>query len=107
MTDIFDMIVKRKKRIALHTTELTLENAKVANGAQPGQFLHISIPYQTLRRPISIANVEKKKGLVTIILKEVGVGTEWLASVQTGTLLNVIGPCGTGFSIPMIANKLY
>lgn len=91
------MKIISSKIIALDTVEMVLENEYISSHARGGQFLHISIPNFTLRRPISIASVDKKERTVTILFKIVGSGTEALAGIQTGTDIDVLGPCGSSF----------
>ncbi|WP_176446904.1 hypothetical protein [Lentibacillus sp. CBA3610] len=70
--------------IALDTFEMTLENAFAAKTAVPGQFLHLLVDGHTLRRPISIADIDRNNGMVTILFKQIGDGTKRLASFQPG-----------------------
>jgi len=56
-----------------------------------------------LRRPLSLAGRRDKPGdacELDFIYRTIGVGTHWLATVQPGALLSVLGPLGTAFSIP-------
>lgn len=93
------MEVVSNKQIALETYEMTLKNEYVCQHAAPGQFLHISIPNFTLRRPISIASVEKETSIVTIIYKIFGTGTDALTEIIPGAMLDVIGPNGSSYPI--------
>src|SRR5699024_5640372 len=85
--------------IALDTVELTLKSKYISEHATPGQFLHIKIDGFTLRRPISIAHVNKDKNTVTILYKEFGKGTEALSTYKRGMTLDVLGPSGNGFDL--------
>ncbi|WP_010530475.1 dihydroorotate dehydrogenase electron transfer subunit [Lentibacillus jeotgali] len=92
-----EMMVKSVEEIALDTFEMTLENAFIAKAAVPGQFLHLLVDGHTLRRPISIANIDSNRGTVTILFKWIGDGTKRLASCQAGMNVSAIGPAGNGF----------
>lgn len=92
------MVVESTKEIALDTVEMTLENADIAQNTKPGQFLHLQIEGHTLRRPISIADIDREKGLVTILFKKLGDGTRQLATYQAGMTMDALGPNGNGFS---------
>src|SRR5699024_12065454 len=81
-----EMEVLSNKQIALDTYEMTLKNKYVCEEAKPGQFLHISIPNFTLRRPISIASVDQANEHVTIIYKIFGTGTDALTTIKVGTM---------------------
>ncbi|GAA0612848.1 dihydroorotate oxidase B electron transfer subunit [Virgibacillus siamensis] len=85
------------REIALDTVEMILENSYIAETAVPGQFLHISVDGHTLRRPISIASIDRKQHTITILFKKVGDGTEQLAAYQNGMSLSALGPSGNGF----------
>jgi dihydroorotate dehydrogenase electron transfer subunit len=93
------MLIQSSEQIASDTIEMVLANSYISRSARPGQFLHISIPGHMLRRPISIANADKDKGTVTILFKIAGNGTKGLASLQVGSKLDVLGPCGNGFPL--------
>lgn len=91
--------IKYVSTIAHDTVEMTLENEYIAKHANPGQFVHILVPNHTLRRPISIANVDPKNNTITILFKVVGSGTNTLAAHRSGDVLDLLGPCGNGFHI--------
>lgn len=80
---------------------MDLELPKIAKDAQVGQFIHIRINDERyiLRRPISIAGADPEKGIVQIIYRIVGVGTEAMASLKAGDTLDCLGPLGTSFSM--------
>ncbi|MFD1849121.1 dihydroorotate dehydrogenase electron transfer subunit [Oceanobacillus bengalensis] len=94
-----NMRILAKSMIALDTIEMVLENKYISQTALPGQFLHIFLEGKTLRRPISIADIDKEMGTVTILFKVVGSGTKQLASYEPGREIDVLGPSGNGFQI--------
>src|SRR5699024_3861377 len=53
----------------------------------------------TLRRPISIADVDKVKHTVTVLFKVVGEGTRQLSKCPEGMMIDVLGPNGNGFNL--------
>jgi dihydroorotate dehydrogenase electron transfer subunit len=63
----------------------------------PGQFVNIRIAGQFLRRPISVCNIEE--GVLTIIYKVVGVGTEAMSHLPIGTQLDVLTVLGNGYDL--------
>ncbi|WP_088050107.1 dihydroorotate dehydrogenase electron transfer subunit [Virgibacillus dakarensis] len=91
------MVVRSVEEIALETVEMVLENAYIAGNAKPGQFLHLQVEGHTLRRPISIADVDQEKELVVILFKRIGTGTKQLAAYRPGMTIDAIGPNGNGF----------
>ncbi len=80
------------KRMLISVPEIVAE-------AQPGQFVHVkkepSVNF--LRRPFSIADVDIKKGILTLIYRIVGKGTAEYAQMKKGDVLSVLGPIGNGF----------
>ena len=50
---------------------------EIANLAEPGQFVHVKTLHSEnfLRRPFSIADVDKNEGTITLIYRIVGKGT--------------------------------
>lgn len=88
-----------KKWIAKDTVELKIHSENIAHEAHPGQFLHIHVQGHTLRRPISIAHIDRELDLITILFKELGSGTKTLAALEAGEEVNMLGPLGNGFPL--------
>ncbi|UJL47875.1 dihydroorotate dehydrogenase electron transfer subunit [Virgibacillus sp. NKC19-16] len=93
------MYIQSSKSIALDTVEMVLKNNYISQTAVPGQFLHVFVEGHTLRRPLSIADVDREKETVTILFKKTGSGTKQLATCQEGMTLDVLGPNGNGFNM--------
>ena len=66
-------------------------------GILPGQFVNIRVAGQFQRRPISVCNITE--GVLTIIYKVVGVGTEAMSHLQVGTQLDVLTILGNGYDL--------
>ena len=66
-------------------------------GILPGQFVNIRVQGQFLRRPISVCNIAN--GILTIIYKVVGVGTEAMSHLPIGTQLDVLTILGNGYDL--------
>ena len=66
-------------------------------GILPGQFVNIRVAGQFLRRPISVCNIAD--GILTIIYKVVGVGTEAMSHLPVGTQLDVLTVLGNGYNL--------
>lgn len=72
---------------------------EIANKAKPGNFIEIRVSNTTapfLRRPISIYNLEKDKGIVEFIFQVKGEGTKILAGKKIGDKIDILGPLGFG-----------
>lgn len=71
-------------------------------GILPGQFVNIRVQGQFLRRPISVCNIAD--GILTIIYKVVGVGTEAMSHLPVGTQLDVLTVLGNGYDLSKAGN---
>ena len=79
---------------------ISFEAPKIAEGATPGQFVHVRVPgleTSALRRPFSIFNAEE--GRLELLYKTVGRGTAALNGVKPGDVVSVMGPLGHGFPL--------
>ncbi len=82
--------------------ELEFITPEIALECQAGQFVHV-LPAKNLdpllRRPISLYDVDKKLGSITLVYKVVGKGTELLTKIKTKEYVDVMGPLGQGFTL--------
>ena len=62
-----------------------------------GQFVNIKIDGMFLRRPISVCDCED--GLLTLIYKVVGDGTEAMKSMESGKELDILTGLGNGYDL--------
>lgn len=91
------LLILSSTTIALDTVEMILKNTYISQTAVPGQFLHISVAEHMLRRPISIANIDREAETITIVFKVIGTGTAQLANCLPGMEIDALGPNGNGF----------
>lgn len=94
--------VVSQKEIAEHIFELTLKGELVQEMIEPGQFVHIKVSDQMdplLRRPISIADINKDKNEFTMIYRAEGKGTALLSAKNHTDMIDVLGPLGNGFPV--------
>ena len=95
------MKIIHQVQIAHHIFELTLEGELVQE-MKPGQFVHIKVGDNLdplLRRPISIAKIDKETNQFTMIYRAEGIGTSVMSIKKVGDTLDVLGPLGNGFPI--------
>jgi dihydroorotate dehydrogenase electron transfer subunit len=85
--------------IAPDIYELTLAGEMV-DTMIPGQFVHIQVPRADLllRRPISIAKIDFAMKCYKILIRADGEGTRSICGAHAGSLLDVLGPLGNGFT---------
>lgn len=69
----------------------------------PGQFVQVAVPDSPgtfLRRPISVNFVEPASGLLWLLVRNAGPGTEHLIALTSGATVNLLLPLGKPFSFP-------
>ncbi|MGD9939196.1 MAG: dihydroorotate dehydrogenase electron transfer subunit [Clostridia bacterium] len=70
---------------------------------QPGTFLTIRTGGHydpVLRRPFALSDYEPDHHEAAIIFQRRGRGTSWLAGLEPGANLDILGPLGKGFTLP-------
>jgi len=75
---------------------------EICDDVKPGQFVHMQIlclKDKIFRRPFSIFNVSDA-GVLTIVYKVVGDGTETLSRLKAGMVCNLLGPLGNPYTLP-------
>lgn len=87
----------KKEEIADGIFDFAVENSAIAQITRPGQFAHILVPGKTLRRPISVCDVQN--GALRLVFEVKGEGTRLLSQTQVGQTLDILAPLGHGFSI--------
>ena len=87
--------IKSNEQIAKNVYRMLL--AGDTTGILPGQFVNIRVQGQFLRRPISVCNITD--GILTIIYKVVGVGTEAMSHLPVATQLDVLTVLGNGYDL--------
>lgn len=99
MMDVMCRVVGQKPLTAGYWA-IELEAGAIADQARPGQFVHLRVPgleRASLRRPFSIYGADD--GLLKILYKTVGRGTEEMTRLKAGDEVQVIGPLGNGFPL--------
>lgn len=89
----------KKESLKPDIFKFSLSAKKITDVAKPGQFIEIRVtdgldPF--LRRPISIYNMDKEKGILEIIFRVQGRGTEILSRKKEEDLVDIVGPLGYG-----------
>ena len=83
-----------------HIYKIVFSCPEIAKEAEMGQFINVYLDKgeMILPRPISIQDVDKAKGTISIMYQIAGKGTEYMASIKAGKKLNIAGPLGNGFA---------
>ena len=81
--------------------ELVVSHPPSAVAVAPGQFFQLAVnaPHTILRRPYSAAWSDPAGGRIGFIFNVVGAGSTWLAALDEGDELNLLGPLGRGFDL--------
>lgn len=87
------------KEIGREIFDFTVFYPELAQWASPGQFAHIYLPGHTLRRPISICDINKERGYLRLVFQIRGQGTAELAECFENTFLDILAPLGKGFTL--------
>ncbi len=84
-----------KKELCKGQFEYTIEAPYVTRNAKAGQFVILRVEENGERFPLTIADVDKEKGELTIVFMAVGYSTAKLAQIEVGEeILDVTGPLG-------------
>ena len=75
----------------------------VSDITSSGQFVNIKLDGFYLRRPISVCDCED--GILTLIYKVVGKGTEKMSEMAVGTELNILTGLGNGYNTDLSGEK--
>ncbi len=86
----------------LHKEDLTpvlrlfeMEAPEIARKAQPGQFVIVRLDEHGERIPLTIADYDRERGTITLVVQEVGASTKQMGRMQAGeSVLDLVGPLG-------------
>ncbi len=83
------------KKLAPNVKEYVIEAPLVARRAKPGQFIILRVDENGERVPFTIADYDREKGTVTILVQEVGYTTMLLGKIKEGDYVaDFAGPLG-------------
>ena len=84
-----------KKELCANQYELTIDAPYVVKNAKAGQFVILRVEENGERIPLTIADVDKESGALTIVFMAVGYTTKKLAQLGVGDcLVDLVGPLG-------------
>ncbi len=87
--------IVKKRKLADGINLFEIEAALIARKRKPGQFVILRLDETGERIPLTIADVNREKGTITIIVQVVGKTTEHLGMLDEGnSILDVVGPLG-------------
>ena len=94
-----ESVIKSKTNSAKGIYDIWVDCPKLAEEAKPGQFVDVKCDGFTLRRPISICEIDVKNGGIRLVFEVRGEGTAWLAEKNAGDSVDLLGPLGNGFML--------
>ena len=106
---VLDLTVVSVERIHARYVLIRLTDAKPLPDMLPGQFVEVRVdgsPSTFLRRPISINYVDRAQNQLWLLVATVGEGTQTLATLQPGAVLNCVLPLGNGFTSASSGQKV-
>ena len=85
--------------ICPNTYVMVLKAPQIATHAKPGQFVmvHLNDGELLLPRPISLCDIDRINGIITLIYATAGAGTQVMSRWQAGRTVPILGPLGNGF----------
>ena len=106
-----DGVIVKNKRIKSLYFLLEIYCPPIVSQIKPGQFIMLKVSNSNsplLRRPFSVYTSypahhpdKGKRGCFTLLYKKVGKGTQKMTELKKGQGVDVIGPLGNGFTLPV------
>ncbi|MDW2796868.1 dihydroorotate dehydrogenase electron transfer subunit [Clostridium boliviensis] len=93
--------VASQERLADGVFSMWIDAKEITDQTVPGQFISVYTKDSSklLPRPISICEANRDKGLLRIVYRIAGGGTEEFSHYKTGSRIHVLGPLGNGFPL--------
>ena len=95
-------LIVTNQALSADVYRMVVHTPKISACCIPGQFVMVRMPGANdplLRRPLSIAGADRESGMLTLIYRLVGRGTQQMAAAPVGAVLDVMGPLGRGFDL--------
>ncbi len=84
-----------KKEICPNQYEIVIDAPYIVRNAKAGQFIIFRAGENDERVPLTIADVNKEKGELTLVFMAVGYSTKKLAAIEVGEeIADIVGPLG-------------
>jgi ferredoxin--NADP+ reductase len=99
--------IVEKKMLSENVAKLVIEASQIAQKQCPGQFVIVRIDDKGERIPLTIADADKEKKTITLIIQRVGTSSHKIISLNPGDmLLDVSGPLGRPSKIEKVGTVL-
>ena len=97
---LFEIIENRPLTETVYLMRLAGDTSDITAS---GQFVNLKLDGFFLRRPISVCDSED--GILTLIYKVVGKGTEYMSTLPVGEKLDILTGLGNGYDLTRSGNK--
>ena len=97
---LFEIIENRPLTETVYLMRLAGDTSDITAS---GQFVNLKLDGFFLRRPISVCDSED--GILTLIYKVVGKGTEYMSTLPVGEKLDILTGLGNGYDLSASGNK--
>jgi ferredoxin--NADP+ reductase len=88
-------LIQEKETLTPVSHRFLVQAPEIAQKAQPGQFVIVRIDEKGERIPLTVADFDRERGTVTLVVQELGASTKQMGLLQAGeTFLDVAGPLG-------------
>jgi len=92
--------ILEKKELVPNIYELLVAAPRIARKTRPGQFVVVMADEQGERIPLTIADFDRDRGTVTLVLMVVGTSSKKIARISVGeSMAAIIGPLGVASEI--------
>ncbi|MCK5494359.1 MAG: sulfide/dihydroorotate dehydrogenase-like FAD/NAD-binding protein [Candidatus Omnitrophica bacterium] len=82
-------------KLGLKITLLKVLSPLIAKKAKPGQFVAVMVSEEGERIPLTIVETDLDKGIITLIVQELGFTTRLIGKLNSGdSLYTIVGPLG-------------
>lgn len=97
------MEILAREVLAPRIVRLVVKAPVIAAKAQPGHFVIVRLDERAERIPLTIADFDRAKGTITLVIQEVGKSTALINRLKAGeSLADVLGPLGTPYPVEKI-----
>ena len=87
--------IRKKQLLSPGVYRYEVDARRVAEKTQPGQFVILRTHEEGERIPLTVADFDREKGVLTLIFQVVGASTELLSQMKEGdAILDLVGPLG-------------
>jgi ferredoxin--NADP+ reductase len=88
-------MIREKTRLSPNVTRLVVDAARIAEVRRPGQFVIVRKGPGAERIPLTITDVDRASGTISLVIQAVGKSTYDLVKLQVGEVItDIAGPLG-------------